>query len=115
MNHPIVGLIAAVVLAIGVVELHLWLPAIQSVSPLLISIGVGILVSHILPARCKEPLAPGLNIAKGSILRVAIVLYGFNITLQALSQVGIYGLFSAVTMVSGPEPSCLSLIKSKRF
>lgn len=100
MNHPIVGLIAAVVIAIGVVELHLWLPAIQSVSPLLISIGVGILVSHILPARYREPLVPGLNIAKGSILRVAIVLYGFNITLQALSQVGIYGLFSAVTMVS---------------
>ena len=100
MNHPIAGLLAAVAIAVGVVELHQWLPAIQSVSPLLISIGVGILVSHLLPARYKKPLGPGLNIAKGTILRLAIVLYGFNITLQALSEVGVYGLFSALTMVS---------------
>ena len=65
---------------------------LETVSPLLISIALGIVISHALPNGWKFRLASGLNVAKGTVLRTAIVLYGFNITFQAFADIGLYGV-----------------------
>ncbi|OIN02156.1 hypothetical protein BFR57_08910 [Idiomarina sp. MD25a] len=100
MKNIIPGLVASM----GIAAIVLWgkhqISFLETVSPLLISIALGIVISHALPNGWKFRLASGLNVAKGTVLRTAIVLYGFNITFQAFADIGLYGVLSAVIMVA---------------
>ena len=93
------GLAAATAIAALVILIQASIPLLSSVSPLLISISIGIVVCHLIPGKYKPVLQPGLNTAKGIVLRTAIVLYGFNISFQSLTDIGFHGILVATVLV----------------
>lgn len=100
MNTKLTGIVAAVLCGVLAIFLpRLW-PFFAQVSPLILAIVIGVIISHTMPTSFRSTLEPGLNVAKGPVLRLAIVLYGFNISFQDLSSVGFHGFFIAVVMVS---------------
>ncbi|EKE84734.1 hypothetical protein A10D4_03950 [Idiomarina xiamenensis 10-D-4] len=96
--------IKGIALAIGVAAmaglLKLWLPEDWHLSLLILAIVLGVVVGNLLPASVRGQCEAGLNWAKGPVLRLAIILYGFNVTLQEVGQVGSYGILLAVLMVT---------------
>jgi uncharacterized integral membrane protein (TIGR00698 family) len=92
------GLIAVTLLAWASIELHT-LPQLAAVSALMIAIVLGMLVRNTvgIPAAC----APGIRFSLRRILRFAIVLLGFQLSVRQIAEVGGMGLFVvAVTLAA---------------
>lgn len=90
------GLIAVTLLAWASIELHT-LPQLAAVSALMIAIVLGMLVRNTvgIPASC----APGIRFALRRILRLAVMLLGFQLSARQIAEVGGVGLFVvAVTL-----------------
>jgi uncharacterized integral membrane protein (TIGR00698 family) len=73
-------------------ELHL--------SPLIVGIVIGMFYGNTLRHRLPEEWRPGILFCAKRILRVAIILYGFNITFQQIAEVGGAGLSVSALMVT---------------
>jgi uncharacterized integral membrane protein (TIGR00698 family) len=72
-------------------------------NPLLIAVLLGLLIGNTFG--CPAPLKPGLDYTKRLLLRFAVVLIGFRITLQLLVHLGAVPIAIAVT-----ELACMWLI-----
>jgi uncharacterized integral membrane protein (TIGR00698 family) len=84
------GLIAVTLLAWAAIEFHT-LPQLAAVSALMIAIVLGMLVRNTvgIPAAC----APGLRFSLRRILRLAVMLLGFQLSARQIAEVGGMGLF----------------------
>jgi uncharacterized integral membrane protein (TIGR00698 family) len=70
-------------------------------SPLVIGIVLGIIYANSLRSRVPEEFQKGIIFSAKKILRLAIILYGFRITFQAIYDVGLEGvLISTIIVVS---------------
>ncbi len=69
-------------------------------SPLIIGIVLGIIYANTLRHHIPSQWGPGITFSGKTLLRLAIVLYGFRITLTQLMDVGLEGLVVSILMVS---------------
>ncbi len=70
------------------------------ISPLIVGIVLGMIYANTLRVAFPESWDPGVSFAAKRILRLAIILYGFRITFQAISDVGATGLTVAIIMLT---------------
>jgi len=70
------------------------------ISPLIIGIVLGIIYANTLRGHIPAEWGPGITFSGKTLLRLAIVFYGFRITLHELVDVGIEGLIVSIIMVA---------------
>ncbi|KKL98519.1 hypothetical protein LCGC14_1823610 [marine sediment metagenome] len=70
------------------------------ISALTIAIACGILVGNTVFPAISEHCAVGVDFSKNQLLRLGIILFGFNVSFQQISEVGWHGLAIAITIVS---------------
>lgn len=68
-----------------------WFSA-HGLSALTLAILLGIMVGNTFYARIGDRCGPGVNLAKQTVLRLGIVLYGLRLTLQDVGHVGLVGV-----------------------
>jgi uncharacterized integral membrane protein (TIGR00698 family) len=92
------GLIAVTLLAWASIALHS-LPQFASISALMIAIVLGMLVRNTagVPAAC----APGIRFALRRILRLSIMLLGFQLSARQIAEVGGKGLLIVAVTLAG--------------
>lgn len=71
-----------------------------NLNSLTIAIILGILISNLMPTLVHESCRDGIIFSCKKILRLAIILYGFRITFQQISAVGMQGFFADVIMLT---------------
>ena len=69
-------------------------------SALTIAILLGIALGNSIYPKISAPLHDGVNYAKGMILRLGIILYGFRITLQDINNVGLNAVAADAIMLT---------------
>jgi len=69
-------------------------------SPLIIGIVLGIIYANTLRHHIPSEWGPGITFSGKTLLRLAIVFYGFRITLHELMDVGLEGLVVSMLMVA---------------
>lgn len=69
------------------------------ISPLIVGIVVGMCYGNTLHVHMPAYLKPGILFSSKSLLRLAIILYGFRLTFQDLAQVGFRGAALAACML----------------
>lgn len=74
--------------------------AALGVSPLIIGIVLGIGYGNTLRHHLPRQWVPGILFSSGNLLRLAVVLYGFRLTVQDVASVGATGILTDVIMVS---------------
>lgn len=75
--------------------------AAAGISPLIIGIGLGVLFAHTGRDYLPEQCSPGIVFSAKTVLRIAILLYGFRITYQDIAEVGVAAfVVSSVMMAS---------------
>ncbi|MBB4843266.1 putative integral membrane protein (TIGR00698 family) [Paucibacter oligotrophus] len=88
---PGLGLAALLAaLALGLAEIA-WLSE-HGLSALSLAIVLGMALGHTVYPRIAARSGAGVDLSKGLLLRLGIVLYGLRLTLQDLGQVGLAGL-----------------------
>ncbi|MEF2147832.1 YeiH family protein [Aquilutibacter rugosus] len=95
------GLASAVAIA-WIATLVAAQPAVRDYgfSALTVAIVLGLVLGNTVFPKVAAQLAPGVDFAKGSLLRIGIVLYGFRLSLQDIAQVGWTGVLIAAIMVA---------------
>lgn len=73
---------------------------IIGISPLIIGIAMGLAYGITLRRHLPENWVPGIVFSSGNLLRAAIVLYGFRLTIHDLALVGMSGILADVVIVS---------------
>jgi len=69
------------------------------ISPLIIGIVLGIFYANTLHHRMPEAWLPGISFTARRVLRLAVILYGFYITLQEVMMIGWIGFATASIIV----------------
>lgn len=77
------------------------IPAVAnlSLSPLIIGILLGVLLSFFYHSR-QDSIGLGVAFSAKKILRFGIILYGFNVSLMEIGQVGIVGVLACIFIVA---------------
>ena len=77
------------------------IPQVQSLgfSPLVIGIVLGIVYANTTKDQFRDKFKTGVVFSAKKILRFAIILYGFNITFQAIYDVGLEGILISLLIV----------------
>ena len=70
------------------------------ISSLTLAILIGVLLGNALPGLGKGRFRPGLAFAQRRFLRVGVALYGFNLSVQQIIQVGSTGILVDLVMVT---------------
>lgn len=70
------------------------------ISPLIVGILLGIFYANTLHHRLPCAWLPGISFTARQILRLAIVLYGFHITVQEIATIGWDGFAAALVMIT---------------
>lgn len=71
---------------------------IAHLSPLLIGVIIGTLASSVF-RRAKKSTERGVDFSAKKLLRLGIILYGFNVTLVQIADVGVNGIIIAIVVV----------------
>lgn len=71
-----------------------------SISPLIIGIVLGIFYANTLRNNLPKEWVPGILFSTKTILRTAIVFYGFRLTFQNIMEVGVAGITTSILIVS---------------
>lgn len=69
------------------------------ISPLIVGIVLGIIYANTLRNHLPKEWLPGILFSTKTILRTAIVFYGFRVTFQNIAHVGISGIFTSALIV----------------
>ena len=95
------GLLLSAALGLVAVFLAAW-PVLQvhGISPLTVAIIFGMLVGHTLYPAMKDWADAGVCIARTTLLRYGVVLYGFRLTLQDVGHVGWQGVLIDTLMLA---------------
>ncbi len=80
-----------------------------SISPMIIGILLGMLYANSLRNNLPETWVPGITFCAKRILRIGIILYGFRLTLQDVTAVGMPAI---VPMPSSYAQPCLAVSAS---
>ncbi|RUM65563.1 MAG: YeiH family putative sulfate export transporter [Sulfurospirillum sp.] len=94
-----IGLVAIFAVAAVAISKLSFFQSLQ-ISPLIIGIVLGIFYANSLRNKLPETWAPGILFSAKTILRTAIVFYGFRITFQEIAAVGLPGLVESIVMVA---------------
>ncbi|NOX16695.1 MAG: YeiH family putative sulfate export transporter [Chlorobi bacterium] len=71
-----------------------------AISPLIVGILIGVFYANTLRSKLPEEWAPGIIFSTKTLLRTAIVFYGFRLTFQNIADVGLSGILVSVIMVT---------------
>ncbi len=85
-NYTAVGLLFVLTLSIFAKELSLWVEPFLQMEALTIAIVLGILYNNLVGT--QQNLLPGVKFALKKLLKIGIVLLGFNLNLQVLWALG---------------------------
>ena len=69
------------------------------VSPLVIGMLLGLVMASMLRPRLPAPAEPGLAFVSKGLLRLALIFYGFRISIQQIVEVGLAGFVISLAMV----------------
>ena len=72
-----------------------------SLSPLIVGIILGMLYANSLRNFIPETWVPGIKFCSKQILRLGIVLYGFRLTLQQVTEIGLPAILIDTLVISG--------------
>ena len=78
---------------------HSWFQS-MSMGPLTLAIVLGIVIGNTVLRSQPAILVDGVLLAKGPLLRLGIILYGFGITFQQISAVGANGVLLDAVMIA---------------
>jgi uncharacterized integral membrane protein (TIGR00698 family) len=94
------GILFVTLFALAATQISQW-PWIHQlgISPLIIGIVLGIFYANTLHHRMPEAWLPGISFTARRILRLAVILYGFYITLQEVMTIGWVGFATASFIV----------------
>ena len=70
------------------------------ISPLIVGIVLGVFYANSLRSHLPEAWVPGILFSSKTLLRAAIIFYGFRITFQNIADVGAEGIIVSVSMVT---------------
>ena len=70
------------------------------ISPLIIGIVIGMFYANTLRNKLPKEWVPGIIFSTKTLLRAAIVFYGFRLTFQNIAEVGIAGILVSTIMVA---------------
>lgn len=78
------------------------IPSIQTlaISPLVVGIILGLIFANTVRQKISEKFSTGIVYSAKTLLRIAIVFYGFRITFQQIASIGIEGLSLSIIMLS---------------
>lgn len=78
------------------------LPALQArgLGALTLAMAAGLVLGQFLPGRWHAVAEPGLALARQRLLRAGVVLFGLNLTLHDVAQVGWAGVAAALVMLA---------------
>jgi len=94
------GILFVTLFALAATQISQWQWIHQlSISPLIIGIVLGIFYANTLHHRMPEAWLPGISFTARKILRLAVILYGFYITLQEVMMIGWVGFAAASFIV----------------
>ncbi len=94
------GLALSLAVALAAIGLHQLLPARLGAAggPVLIAVLLGLVAGNALPL--PAALTPGIRCAYGELLRLAIVLLGASLSLQAVAAIGLKALSMVVLLMA---------------
>lgn len=69
-------------------------------SPLIIGIVIGVLYANTLRSKLPDEWVPGIIFSTKTLLRIAIIFYGFRLTFQKIADVGLSGILVSLIMVA---------------
>ncbi|MDQ6957154.1 MAG: YeiH family protein [Mariprofundaceae bacterium] len=94
------GILFVTLFALAATQISQWQWVHQwGISPLIIGIVLGIFYANTLHHRMPEAWLPGISFTARRILRLAVMLYGFYITLQEVMMIGWIGFATASIVV----------------
>jgi uncharacterized integral membrane protein (TIGR00698 family) len=101
-RHAFNGVLFVALFSLGVSQIAVLPSVVQwGLSPLVIGILVGMLYGNTVSAPLSDGWEGGINFCARRLLRIAVALYGLNISLQQIASVGLAGLaMSAGVVVS---------------
>lgn len=70
------------------------------ISPLIIGILIGVFYANTLRSKLPSEWVPGILFSTKTLLRVAIIFYGFRLTFQNIAEVGLSGILMSTIMVT---------------
>jgi len=70
------------------------------ISPLIIGIVLGIIYANTLRSHLPKEWVPGILFSTKTLLRAAIVFYGFRLTFQNIAEVGVAGITASALVVT---------------
>ena len=70
------------------------------ISPLIVGIVLGVFYANSLRSHLPEAWVPGIIFSSKTLLRAAIIFYGFRITFQNIADVGTEGIIVSISMVT---------------
>ena len=102
MNKSISLGVLLVTLIAAIASFIAQIPAVKSlaISPLVVGILLGIIFANSIRNKISSAWLPGILFSAKTLLRIAIVFYGFRITFQQIASVGIQGLSLSVIMLT---------------
>ncbi len=95
------GILFVTLFALAAMQISQW-PWVHQlgVSPLIIGILLGIFYANTLHHRLPQTWLPGISFTARKILRLAVILYGFYITIQEILVIGWAGFGTAAIMMT---------------
>lgn len=96
------GLLFVTLMAFAVFELAQLAPIrALSISPLVLGIVCGMLYGNLLRGSMPAQWGVGVNFAARRLLRVAVALYGLNVSIQQIVEVGVPGIVVSIGVAVG--------------
>ena len=91
--------LVALIAAVAYAAIRMTSLGLLGISALTLAILAGALLGNLRPAVASGAFQPGLAFAQRRLLRIGVALYGFNLSVQQIAQVGATGIAVDVAMV----------------
>ncbi|WP_440993481.1 YeiH family protein [Cysteiniphilum litorale] len=94
--------LSKVILISGLAYIIAMIPVIKDlgISPLIIGIILGIIYAHTLKHKTPLRWSSGVIFSAKRVLRIAIILFGFNLSFQLIASVGLPGLLASLIVLA---------------
>lgn len=101
IHHTLNGILFVVLFSLAAMQISdIAIIKQWGLSPLVLGILLGMLYANTLRAHLPTEWVPGILFSSKTILRLAVIFYGFRITFQQIQAVGLQGLTLSLIMVS---------------
>lgn len=99
-RHTASGVTFVVLFACAAQQLAQTTPLVRlGISPLIVGIVIGMFYGNTLRSHLPAQWAPGILFSSKTLLRLAIMLYGFRISVQDIAQIGLEGFGISLIML----------------